>query len=56
MLQYVAVCCSLLQWVAGGCSGLHGVAVCCSVLQSIVHGILNKICEIDLTLKRNLQR
>jgi len=29
----VAVCCSVLQWVAVGCSGLQCVAVCCSVLQ-----------------------
>ena len=54
MLQCVAVSCSVLHQVAGCCSGLQGVAVCCSVLQSIVHGILNRICEKDLTLKRNL--
>jgi len=30
--QYVAVCCSVLQCVAGRCSVLQCVAVCCSVL------------------------
>jgi len=32
-LQYVAVCCSVLQCVAVCCSVLQCVAVCCSVLQ-----------------------
>jgi len=32
VLQWVAVCCSGLQWVAVGV-GLQCVAVCCSVLQ-----------------------
>ena len=35
MLQCVAVCGSVLQWVVVGCSGLQCVAVCCSVLQCV---------------------
>jgi len=35
MLQYVAVCCSVLQRVAVCCSVLQCVAVCCSVLQCV---------------------
>jgi len=31
MLQYVAVCCSMLQYVAVCCSMMQYVAVCCSV-------------------------
>ena len=33
MLQFVAVCCSVLQYVAVCCSVLQCVAVCCSALQ-----------------------
>jgi len=33
VLQYVAVCCSVLQCVVVCCSVLQCVAVCCSVLQ-----------------------
>jgi len=36
MLQYVAVCCSVLQCVAARHSVLLCVAVCCSVLQCVV--------------------
>jgi len=32
VLQYVAVCCSVLQCVAVCCSVLQCVAVCCSVV------------------------
>ena len=35
MLQYVAVCCSILQYVAVCCSMLQYVAVCCSMLQYV---------------------
>ena len=35
MLQYVAVCCSVLQCVAVYCRVLPCVAVCCSVLQCV---------------------
>ena len=35
MVQYVAVCCSVLQCVAVCCSVLQCVAVCCSVLQCV---------------------
>jgi len=35
VLQFVAVCCSVLQCVAVCCSVLQCVAVCCSVLQCI---------------------
>ena len=36
MLQYVAVCCSVLQCVAVCCSVLQCVAVCCNILQCVV--------------------
>ena len=35
MLQYVAVCCSVLQYVAVCCSVLQCVVVCCSMLQCV---------------------
>jgi len=35
VLQYVAVCCSMLQCVAVCCSMLQCVAVCCGVLQCV---------------------
>jgi len=55
MLQYVAVCCSVLhsydsrlcaselQGVAGCCSVLQCVAACCSVLQC-VHSCNSSLC------------
>jgi len=39
MLQYVAVCCSVLQGAAVCCSVLQYVAVCCSVLQCVAAGV-----------------
>ena len=33
VVEYLAVCCSVLQCVAVCCSVLQCVAVCCSVLQ-----------------------
>jgi len=35
MLQYVAVCCSVMQCVEVCCSVLQGVAGCCRVLQGV---------------------
>ena len=35
MLQFVAMCCSVLQCVATCCSVLQGGVACCSVLQCI---------------------
>ena len=35
LLQYVAVCCSVLLWLAVCCRVLQCVAVCCSVLQCV---------------------
>jgi len=35
LLQYVAVCCSVVRCVAVCCSVLQCVAVCCSVLQCV---------------------
>ena len=35
LLQSVAGCCSLLQSVAGCCSLLQFIAICCSLLQSV---------------------
>jgi len=35
MLQYVAVCCSVLQCVVACCSVLQCFAVCCNVLQCV---------------------
>jgi len=35
VLQCVAVCCSVLQSVAGNCIVLQCVEVCCSVLQCV---------------------
>jgi len=39
VMQYVAVCCSLLQCAAVSCSALQYVAVCCSVLQCVAKGV-----------------
>ena len=39
MLQYVAVCCSMLQCVAVRYIVLQSVAVCCSLLQCVAKGL-----------------
>ena len=35
MLQYVAICCSVMQFVAVCCSVLQCATVCCSVLRCV---------------------
>jgi len=52
-IQCVAVCCSVLQYVAVHCNVLQCVAVCCSVLQCVA--VRCSALQCGGTVNRNMQ-